>query len=632
MRSTLKLLTLTSAITAASIAQAQPPEKAPTKAIDTSTLSEFPQLKSIVTVRLGDIPVPVYPQNPDPDAPFKAAGPWFYPTPVKLVKADRPLFDKEAKTITVAFEQPPETAIVEDMAGMKGEIVKAYQRRETVNREITAELVNVQPIPLTGYEVTIEVKGKRIVIAKREPSEAAIVFVGKRTFDSGSITDPEVIAALEKVDPSTVTVNFRGFYGMQQVAVTKVSISAVQQALSKVHESVRGVPGDFNLVSLVTRDARLEAKKLVQTEFKTIIDRSATDDPDLVANLVNLDMSISDRYFAQLKPLTADEIDRATEAFVIWTADTARLEIQPAEFRKLTKALETKESFEKEWETAYSLLQKAMSERDGYEKTYNRLRNAFSSHSSANGSLAGILSAGGEFSLSNEFDKLSTEERRQFEKLYNEFQSGSLDKGRLRNSAYKKFAGEDWETSTKPKPLTIYRVSTRSFGTEVTSGAVDIRRTGSVNMPRNYEYSASGASEGWLDTYSRIEKALALTNKSLNKAIDDVDKRIKAEVKALSDSALKVTYFEVTIEKRGGNRPGIIQISDGDDMTEYWHPGRFGTKVIAVIPVVTVHTRAVDSIRSLEPIWKDNQAGIKSNYWKEKPNLHAGVRVYVIYQ
>jgi hypothetical protein len=232
MRNALRLLVLISTVMAGSIAQALPPEKAPTKAIDTSTLSEFPQLKSIVTVRIGDIPVPVYPLNPDPDAPFKGAGPWFYPVPVKLVKADRPLFDKVAGTVTVSFEQPPETAILEDMAKMKGEIVTVYRRRETANDEIKPELVNVQQIPLTGYEVTIEVQGKQVVVAKREPSEAAIVFAGKRTYVSKPITDPEVIAALANADPTTVTVNFRGFYGMQKVAVTKVTISTAQQALS----------------------------------------------------------------------------------------------------------------------------------------------------------------------------------------------------------------------------------------------------------------------------------------------------------------------------------------------------------------------------------------------------------------
>lgn len=256
------------------------------------------------------------------------------------------------------FEQLPDTAVVEEMALVRHGIAHEYRRQKPEDKEIRDDLVHVNPMKLCGYEVLLEFQGQTIVVAKREPANppAPIDIVGKRLFSSKPITNQPLLAALPNATPDKVVIFFRGFYEWQDVVVTSVSVVAVQRSLAKVHEAVPGTPGDFNLASTVTRDAREDVKRLVSTEIKTIIEREEKSDPDLVANLTNRALNAMDKYFADLRPLSLAEIDKSVNSFIIWTTDFARLELQPDEFRKLTTSLETSETFEKEWKRAYDLL------------------------------------------------------------------------------------------------------------------------------------------------------------------------------------------------------------------------------------------------------------------------------------
>ena len=80
-----------------------------------STSEQRPNLSSIVRVRIGNIEVPIFPNTPNPEASFAKSGPWFYLTPVRLVKGEDPLYDKATHTVSISLETPFETAVAEDL-------------------------------------------------------------------------------------------------------------------------------------------------------------------------------------------------------------------------------------------------------------------------------------------------------------------------------------------------------------------------------------------------------------------------------------------------------------------------------------------------------------------------------------
>jgi hypothetical protein len=215
-----------------------------------------------------------------------------------------------------------------------------------------------------------------------------------------------------------------------------------------------------------------------------------------------------DKYLGSLKPMTPAEIQESTNAFIIWTADNARLELRPAEYKTLTTSLETKDSFQQTWDQAYAFMSTFASNTLDHKSFYNKLHDALKSDTSANGSFLGILSAGVNANLQNDFDSLSAGEQLRIQQLYNQLKTGTSNKGSLMNSAYRKFNGEDFMTSTQPKSIEVYHVSASTFRNEIKSAATDLRRTGAANMARDTEFTLADASEGWQDGYMRIEREL----------------------------------------------------------------------------------------------------------------------------
>ena len=199
--------------------------------LDRSTSEQRPNLSSIIRTRIGGSEVPVFPNTPNPEASFSKSGPWFYLTPIRIVKNEEPLYDSTSRTITIALETPYETAMAEDLYRARKAIATFYRARETTNTAISDEAVTLQRIPLTGYEISLSINGTEVPIYKRPPSDIPIDLVGRQTFTSKPIQEPAMQKILEKAHPGQVTVMFRAYYQMRKVVVTKVTASLIESAL-----------------------------------------------------------------------------------------------------------------------------------------------------------------------------------------------------------------------------------------------------------------------------------------------------------------------------------------------------------------------------------------------------------------
>ena len=162
-----------------------------------------------------------------------------------------------------------------------------------------------------------------------------------------------------------------------------------------------------------------------------------------------------------------------------------------------SKALDTGESFEQTWDKEFEHFNKTVKESDDYEKFYKKLRNDFKTGGSANASFLGILSGGATGSLENDFESLSEDQKRSIKKFFDEAKQTGLDKGTLKNAAYRRFTGEDYVKGARPKPLELFRVSTQDLSRAMELSAVDTRWVGSVNVGSDYRFNLSGVGDSY---------------------------------------------------------------------------------------------------------------------------------------
>ena len=194
-----------------------------------------------------------------------------------------------------------------------------------------------------------------------------------------------------------------------------------------------------------------------------------------------------------LEPISLEDAVETANMFLIWSTDTARLELSPEQYRQLTNALTTSESMNKTWDQAYEYLTKTNQESEDYVHFYRKLRNDLKTGSSASGSLIGILSSAIDFSLSNDFENLTEDEKRRVQKFYTEMKEGRIDRGILENASYRHFTGEDYKAGANPKALTLYRISSSQLKQEVVSTVVDRRVVGVTHVGRDFYYNLAEA-------------------------------------------------------------------------------------------------------------------------------------------
>src|SRR5260370_33226236 len=138
--------------------------------------------------------------------------PWFYLSPVRVVKAGDQVYDPRTKTLSICLETPFETAMVEDLNRAKAAIATYYHAKEPTNAQITAESVTLQRIPLTGYELAVLYGGSEIPIESRPAGGVPVEFVNKPTFTSPPVTDSVIQQQQPIHRPNDVQVRFRGYY------------------------------------------------------------------------------------------------------------------------------------------------------------------------------------------------------------------------------------------------------------------------------------------------------------------------------------------------------------------------------------------------------------------------------------
>jgi hypothetical protein len=467
----------------------------PPPTLSSSTLVETPDAASIVRPRIGGVEVPIFPNKPGSPGLFSEAGPWFYLSPVRVVKTSERPYDANTHTLSVCLETPFETAMVEDLYQAKKAVASFYKAREATNSGITAEAVTLQRIPLTGYDIAVVFSGTEIPIESRQPGDISIDFVNKPTFSSRPISDPDLKQRLATANATELQVRFRGYFRMRKYVVTKVSATAVESALQNVTESVKsGAKDGFIIVGDVNRDARSAIKSAVKASLRFEIEQSAQSTPETVAALKTLVSDALDKYFSQLKPLTTEEALQTGEHFLLWSNDIGRADLMPEHFRTLTKSLETANSFEQAWNRAFDYLNTTATESTDYQSFYNKLRDDLKTGGGANGSFLGILSAGFNFSLDNSFEKIDAGQKLEIEKLYNQLKTHMADTGSLKNSTYRRFTGEDYHTGATPKAIALYRVSSRDLAQQVEVSAVDIRWVGTASSASDFRFGlAAGA-------------------------------------------------------------------------------------------------------------------------------------------
>jgi hypothetical protein len=185
-----------------------------------------------------------------------------------------------------------------------------------------------------------------------------------------------------------------------------------------------------------------------------------------------------------------------------------------------------------------------------------------------------------------------------------------------------------------PKSFEVHVVDSKTLKTEGVLSLVVLR---TERMFARFNHRVSAANTYYPQTIADHLVAFEILKgqvKQISESLATVNKNLSGRIKGLEDNPLKVGEFSVALVRKDQKNAEAftIPVGLGDDKTTHWHKKPFGARVVAAIPIFNEVPGRAGRLRTLDTVWKGNQAGIVASYWPDQPyDFYNYVRVFVFY-
>ena len=224
---------------------------------------------------------------------------------------------------------------------------------------------------------------------------------------------------------------------------------------------------------------------------------------------------ISDNFFSNLKPLDASALQSLSEKIVVFTPSSIREEMEPERFRRLIKDLETTSESVQEWKKVFEFLHDLATSSSSAEAFHNEVvrKSRTDTHikgkvSGSYGLASGKASASFDQTIEKDYKDLTDEEKKVANDLRDSLLTNSIDEGKIRNYYSQKFAGEDFVEGTRPKPWSVYLISSSMLQSNLFTEATKTVRLDALPVKSRRSFQLDQAVPGTPATISNLEQRI----------------------------------------------------------------------------------------------------------------------------
>lgn len=442
-----------------------------------------------------------------------AAPRFFYERPVVITPIDgAPLYDSEDNILrfdyhflTVEKLTPSDVDEILATISLPGSPPATFE--EAVNR------LNILPMIPVTYSLSLNGPGNQSeTVCEDEPFPQNQSFLPIRhEVKDGKLQ--ETLASPRGLKDVKAELILK--YAFRQYVQASIQVASMRSALQRVQEEVIGTSNRANCV--VNRNGL--ARLILAVRSRLAITVESQIDLD-IAELANSDL-VKDTAIARITDaiekspaLTVEEIESATERFIVWTPKGARYELTPDEVKKLLdKSTRHDVAYEKvsaTWATVRDYAKTTNSGREFYKKLWNDYHGKADTETGSSGSfeLMKVVDIGAdaygsfEGEIDFESEEVTASKATQYEGLRQYFSSAGEFTKTQYESHYMNETGTILDEKILPKTLDFVRLNTSEIFGDAAIQALFSGEIPGIMIPRRSALPLAPIEAGVITTLS----------------------------------------------------------------------------------------------------------------------------------